>query len=580
MRRRLFPSLVLLLLTGWFRVGPALAQPAEEIDFYCERTRLYRGDTLVVDFHSPHDNADLAISNADGQTMLISFKRRPQDKVDPVIPQGEFGKMKQVRLATDKARGSVLEPWVEGKAAAVLKQPQLVFTETGNYDLIVGQDLKSPNSEIDVCDLYYYDYPRGQRKRKSPAAAGAVQAPSRSRPTWGKILIAGGVCYDIDLPLASAELYDPVSNRFSHRRLKMKYRRSGAAAGAITTGPNAGKILIAGGHGNRYQELSSTELYDPATNTFQGGPNMRAGRVWPTATVIVSGLNAGKILMAGGQGTDTDGGGLMGLSSTELYDPMNNIFQPGPRMRTGRFEHTATTIVSGPNAGKVLLVGGLENYEHSLSSTELYDPVSNTIHPGPTMNVPRSGHTATVIVSGKNAGKILIAGGDDGRNGGIGTSPLASTEFYDPSSNTISSGPAMKTARKRHSATAVESGPNAGKILIAGGDNVECNADNCHGNDLSSTELYAPKTNAFDPGPAMNYGRSGHTATGVKYGPNGGKILISGGMYHSGQPLPTDLYDPLTNAFAPESRTSVRYGGCDDTISIQLPPPPPAPPSR
>src|SRR5208282_3476712 len=101
--------------------------------------------------------------------------------------------------------------------------------------------------------------------------------------------------------------------------------------------------------------------------------------------------NAGKILMAGGQGTYTDGGGFTGLSSTELYDPITNTFQPGPRMRAGRFEHTATTILSGPNAAKVLIAGGLENYEHTLSSTELYDPVSNTIHPGPTMNVPRSG---------------------------------------------------------------------------------------------------------------------------------------------------------------------------------------------
>jgi hypothetical protein len=169
MGRPLFSVLVLLVLAGCFRVGSALAQPDEEMDFYCERTRLYRGDTLVVDFHSPHDDADLAIMNSDGQTMLISFRRQPEDKFDPVIPQSEFAKMKQVRLATPTARGSLMKPWVHGKAASVLKQPQLIFTKTGNYDVVVGQDLKSPNSEIDVCDLYYYDYPRGRSKRRRAA---------------------------------------------------------------------------------------------------------------------------------------------------------------------------------------------------------------------------------------------------------------------------------------------------------------------------------------------------------------------------------------------------------------------------
>jgi hypothetical protein len=169
MRLPLFSLLVLLVLAGGFRVGPALAQADEEFHFDCEPTRLYRGDTLAVNFLSPHDDADLAISNTDNQMMFVSFKRYPGDKVDPAIPQAAFGKMKQVRLATASARGSGMEPWVGGKDAAILKPPQLIFTITGNYDGIVGRHLQSPNSGIDVCDLYYYDYPRRRNKRKSPA---------------------------------------------------------------------------------------------------------------------------------------------------------------------------------------------------------------------------------------------------------------------------------------------------------------------------------------------------------------------------------------------------------------------------
>ena len=139
----------------------------KEIDFDCEPVRLYRGDILAVNFHSPHNNAELAIANADGQTMVISFKRGPEDKVDSVIPHDKFGKMKQVTLDTAKAQGSVMKQWAHGKTQAVLDPPQLIFTKTGNYDLIVGESITSPNGEIDVCDLYYYDYSRGQSKRKS-----------------------------------------------------------------------------------------------------------------------------------------------------------------------------------------------------------------------------------------------------------------------------------------------------------------------------------------------------------------------------------------------------------------------------
>ena len=47
----------------------------------------------------------------------------------------------------------------------------------------------------------------------------------------------------------------------------MNAARYGATASVLTVGPNAGKILIAGGADNT-GSLATTELYDPATNTF------------------------------------------------------------------------------------------------------------------------------------------------------------------------------------------------------------------------------------------------------------------------------------------------------------------------
>lgn len=280
-------------------------------------------------------------------------------------------------------------------------------------------------------------------------------------PSAGKILIAGGEG-DAGF-LASTELYDPASNRFIAGP-KVSTVGIDHSATAIASGPNAGKILLAGGY-DPYEEVNSTELYDPASNTLAPGPSMSGERMADTATVIPAGPNAGKILIAGGDGSSFAGGKFHSgiLASTELYDPASNTFAPGPFMNVARESATATAIASGPNAGEILIAGGFGESRKPLSSTEIYDPKTNRFTPGPAMNVGRQEHTATVIAAGPNAGKILIAGG-------LGAdSYLASTELYDPATNTFAVGPSMNVARYEDTATVIPSGPNAGMIMLAGG---------------------------------------------------------------------------------------------------------------
>src|SRR5260370_35963499 len=113
------------------------------------------------------------------------------------------------------------------------------------------------------------------------------------------------------------------------------------------------------------------------------------------------------------------------------------------------------------------------------------------------MNVPGAHHTATVIPAGPHAGQILIAGGQQGIN-----DVLSSTELYDPLTDTFSAGPVMGSGRTHHVAITILSGPDAGKILIAGGAGARCaSGRGCTFVQLASTELYDPKTNAFAPGP-------------------------------------------------------------------------------
>ncbi len=319
----------------------------------------------------------------------------------------------------------------------------------------------------------------------------------------GQVLIAGG--QNNFVPIGSTELYDTLSNIFATSALSMKVARSGASATLL---PN-GKVLIAGGQGSS-GALASVELYDPATGFAATTPTMNSARSLATATLLPN----GKVLIAGGSF----------LSSTELYDPVSNTFAPAastPVMNGARSFATATLL---PN-GKVLIAGGAANMSQSgaLATTELYDPVANTfaISP-PVMNAARYLATASLLPNGQ----VLIAGGT--RDGNTG---LSSTELYDPVANTFApSTPSMNAARAGATATLL---PN-GKVLIAGGVSFDVGY-------LSSTELYDPVANTFAATtPDMKLARYSATATLLL----NGKVLIAGGSGVAGSLSSSELYTP------------------------------------
>src|SRR5712692_9888731 len=168
---------------------------------------------------------------------------------------------------------------------------------------------------------------------------------------------------------------------------------------------------------------------------------MTARRAAHTATLLPN----GKVLIAGGM--IGDGGGL---SSTEVFDPTTNTFTAAENMTVARAGHTATLLQNG----KVLIAGGYNG--DYLDSAELYDPATGKFTQTGKMVTPQSGHIAALL----NNGKVLLAGGV-----GTGWTFLADAELFNPNTNTFTATGGMTTARESHTATLLKDG----RVLITGG---------------------------------------------------------------------------------------------------------------
>jgi hypothetical protein len=290
-----------------------------------------------------------------------------------------------------------------------------------------------------------------------------------------------------------------------------------------------GKVFIAGGYGRPSGiggevGLSDTELYDPVSRTFTPAGTMTVTRAEHTATL----LGNGKVLLAGGYSGPSSTGSFSSSSSAELYDPATGTFTAAKSMTTVRSGHTATLL----NDGKVLLVG---SYYTTTQGSDLYDPVTGIFSPtGRMTTTMRSGHTSTLLSSGK----VLVVGGVD-------NDYLASAELYDPTTATFAVTGSLATPRAYHTATLL---PN-GNVLIAGGLETSKTTDASphRGVFPPNAEIFDPQTGTFtlaSYSPLVK--RLQATATLL---PNG-MILIAAGQGEDTWPTSSDLYDPTTGTFS------------------------------
>jgi len=250
---------------------------------------------------------------------------------------------------------------------------------------------------------------------------------------------------------------------------------------------------------------------------WQSAGNMQSARGGHTMTLLPNGL----LLVAGG--LIISGTGTEVLNSAELYDSEAGVWSTTAPMNSPRASHSATLL----NDGTVLVAGGISRGQTAalvtLASTEIYDPVSNTWSSGPDMQQPRHDHTAVLLQNGE----VLIAGSADA------AADNAAVERYDPVAGAWLPAASMAAARVNHVTVLLEDG----SVLVAGGFGVLETG--------SSAERYTPATNSWSDAGTMLSSRGLATATRLA----DGRVLVTGGAMNGPRLAATEFYDPADNSW-------------------------------
>jgi N-acetylneuraminic acid mutarotase len=324
---------------------------------------------------------------------------------------------------------------------------------------------------------------------------------------------------------------------------------------SAVTLPN-GKILIVGGQGASAEALADAEIYDPTADSWTLAAPLSTPRFASSTSVVHNFLNDMKVIAVGGSSGDPN----VFLSSTEIYDPKSNTWSAGAAMSVPRRSHAAAVLRNG----KLLVMGGLGSFATAISSCELYDPVANQWSPAASLLGPMAGGVAILLLDGR----VLLQGGDSSielydpaadrwstllgpylpgssmtllQNGEVffaggfsAGGPANNSALYDPVSGHLSYLAALPFPAVLSNATLLSDGRVAliGGFLKAGGYNAR-------------VQYYDPGVDRWLAGASLALGRASFSATTL----SSGQLLIAGGL--GGSPGATltnvELYTPVVS---------------------------------
>ena len=232
-----------------------------------------------------------------------------------------------------------------------------------------------------------------------------------------------------------------------------------------------GRVLVTGGisaRGQSYEIGAVVEVYDPATGQWQQAPSMNETLEYQAVVL----LGDGRVLATGGRALNFDAS-----SRAEIYDPEANEWALTGSMHVPQSFPVAVAL----SDGRVLVTGVSDlNSDAPEATSEIYDPAAGTWSPTETMKNVRIFHTMTLLPDGR----VLAVGGDDPVGGP--NSPHSTTEIFDPRTDSWSPGPDLAEPRLDHSATLLPDG----RIFLVGGIGVDALLDEIY--PLDTYEFITP----------------------------------------------------------------------------------------
>ncbi len=278
------------------------------------------------------------------------------------------------------------------------------------------------------------------------------------------------------------------------------------------------EVLVAGGQDGSGNPLASAELYDPSTGTWHATGSMPLALSHSTATVLAD----GDVLLAGG--LTVSSGHVVPTGDSLLY-----------HVATGTWAFTKGGLTTASfDAGAALSAGGTVLYAGGLTATgasgtatattEVFNPASDTWSNGPALPLAVAGE----VVAPLSGSQVLVAGGETGASGEL--SVLA--EVYSPSNSAFAAVQRIPVAVADAATTVLPSG----EVLVAGGETSTGGAPS------AASELFHPGNATWTSTGSLPFASYGATAGLL----SGGSVLYAGGMTSgSGQPSAASaLYDP------------------------------------
>jgi hypothetical protein len=270
-----------------------------------------------------------------------------------------------------------------------------------------------------------------------------------------------------------------------------------------------GDVLVAGGATGSGSAIKSAEIYDHSSGTWSAASDMPTGIAQGTAVTLAS----GDVLVVGGVTSDSSPPVNTGL----LYDPRSDSWTSVTNtMSTSRGLFAPAVLMP---SGKVLIPGGSGNT--GVTKADVYDPATNSFEPAAPMTSPRARACAAPLPNGD----VLVAGGVVGL-----LQPTQSAEVYDPRTDS------WTPVRNGMSSPRAECGAAVlpdGRVIVAGG---LSSSPNPTPTETATTDIYDPNTNSFTPGPAMPHARAQFDVAPL----SGEGVVVTGGVTNPGLGVAAD----------------------------------------